>query len=223
MGRLARRSSENGHDGGWRLLLVAMANCEADDRSIGSASLLAAVPGLLACLPLSNGGGSVGRGAVQGGGAGVCLGGHARLRRRAADAGVGARGPSERWSAGMVQGFQLPQGRGCSPGPRTWGARRGRAVTCARGGPPAVAWRRPTAIFVRGATARAQPETLVTPRSTLRHVTAVELHAALRDLATYNAMRARRNHAMPCASCSLRHAMPCAPNALRALFDLCET
>jgi hypothetical protein len=51
----------------------------------------------------------------------------------------------------------------------------------------------------------------------------VELHSALRDLATCNAMRARRDHAMPCTSCSLRHVMPCAPNALHALFDLCET
>ena len=52
----------------------------------------------------------------------------------------------------------------------------------------------------------------------------VELHAALRDLATCNAMRALRDHVMPCAPCSSsRHAMPCAPNALRALFGLCET
>ena len=34
-----------------------------------------------------------GPGAVPGGGAGVCPGGHARPRRRAAGAGVGARGP----------------------------------------------------------------------------------------------------------------------------------
>ena len=138
VGRPARRSSESGHDGGWRLRLVVLANCEAADCSIGSASARAAVPGSLAGLPLSNGGWSVGRGAVQGVVAGVCPGGHARPWRRAAGVGVGARGPSERRAAGLVQGFQLPQGQGCSPGPRTWDARGGRAVTCARG---CVAWR----------------------------------------------------------------------------------
>ena len=50
----------------------------------------------------------------------------------------------------------------------------------------------------------------------------VELHAAMRDLATCGAVRARRDHAMPCAPCSSQHAMPCAPGALRDLFDLCE-
>ena len=59
MGRPARRRSESGHDWGWRLRLVAVANCEAADRSIGSASACAAAPGSLAGLPLSNGGGSV--------------------------------------------------------------------------------------------------------------------------------------------------------------------
>jgi hypothetical protein len=64
--RPARRRSEGGHDGGWRMRLVTMANCEAADRSIGSASAPAAAPGSLAGLPLSNGVWSVGRGAVQG-------------------------------------------------------------------------------------------------------------------------------------------------------------
>ena len=31
--RPARRRSEGGHDGGWRLRLVTVANCEAADRS----------------------------------------------------------------------------------------------------------------------------------------------------------------------------------------------
>jgi len=43
--------SESGHDGGWRLRLVAVANCGADDRSIGSDSARAAEPGSLAGLP----------------------------------------------------------------------------------------------------------------------------------------------------------------------------
>ena len=55
----ARRRSEGGHDGGWRLRLVTVANCESADRSIGSASAPAAAPGSLAGLPLSNGVGSV--------------------------------------------------------------------------------------------------------------------------------------------------------------------
>ena len=55
----ARRRSEGGHDGGWRLLLVTVANCEAADRPIGSASARAAAPGSLAGLPLSNGIGQV--------------------------------------------------------------------------------------------------------------------------------------------------------------------
>jgi len=76
-----------------------------------------------------------------------------------------AGGGAEKRKEGRVQGFKLPKEQGGSPGPRAWGARQGRAVTCARGGvacgPPAVARRRPTAIFVRGATARAEPETFV--------------------------------------------------------------
>ena len=62
VGRPTRRRSESGHDGGWRLRLVAVANCETADRSIGLASAHAAAPGLLAGLPLSNGDGSVVRG-----------------------------------------------------------------------------------------------------------------------------------------------------------------
>jgi len=50
----ARRRSEGGHDGGWRLRLVTVANCEAADRPIGSAAR-AATPGSLDGLPLSNG------------------------------------------------------------------------------------------------------------------------------------------------------------------------
>jgi hypothetical protein len=91
VGRPARRLSESGHDGGWRLPLVAVANCEAADRSICSASAGAAVPGSLASLPLSNGVGSVDRGAVQGDDAGVCPGGHARPLRRAAGSAPGGR------------------------------------------------------------------------------------------------------------------------------------
>ena len=49
-GGIARRS-ESGHDGGWRLRLVAVANSGAADRSIGSDSARAAAPGSLAGLP----------------------------------------------------------------------------------------------------------------------------------------------------------------------------
>ncbi len=45
------RCSESGHDGGWRLRLVAVANCGAADRSIGSDSAHAAAPESLAGLP----------------------------------------------------------------------------------------------------------------------------------------------------------------------------
>jgi len=45
------RRSESGHDGGWRLRLVAVANCGAADRSIGSDSARAAAPESLAGLP----------------------------------------------------------------------------------------------------------------------------------------------------------------------------
>ena len=48
----ARRRSEGGHDGGWRLRLVTVANCETADHSISSASARAAAPGSLAGLPL---------------------------------------------------------------------------------------------------------------------------------------------------------------------------
>jgi len=47
---MARRS-ESGHDGGWRLHLVAVANSGAADRSIGSDSAPTAAPGSLAGLP----------------------------------------------------------------------------------------------------------------------------------------------------------------------------
>jgi hypothetical protein len=43
--------SESGHDGGWRLRLVAVANSGAADRSIGSDSARASAPGSLAGLP----------------------------------------------------------------------------------------------------------------------------------------------------------------------------
>ena len=55
------------------------------------------------------------------------------------------------------------------PGPRAWGARRGWAVACARGsvgGPPAAARRRPTAVFVRGATETA-PDGFGIPGNTM--------------------------------------------------------
>ena len=45
------RRSESWHDGGWRLRLVAVANCGADDRSIGLDSARAAAPESLAGLP----------------------------------------------------------------------------------------------------------------------------------------------------------------------------
>jgi len=53
--RPARRRSEGGHDWGWRLRLVTVANCEAADRPIDSASAPAEAPGSFAGLPLSNG------------------------------------------------------------------------------------------------------------------------------------------------------------------------
>jgi hypothetical protein len=49
----------SGHDGGCRLRLVAGANCEAADRSIGSASKRAAAPGLLAGAGAAGAGGCV--------------------------------------------------------------------------------------------------------------------------------------------------------------------
>jgi len=59
--------------------------------------------------------------------------------RGAADRSVGsdsarARGPGS--LAGLPRFFRsvAHEGRGCNPGPRAWSARRGRAVTCARGG-----------------------------------------------------------------------------------------
>ena len=48
LGRAEWWSSESGHDGGWRLRLVAVANCGAADRSIGSDSARAAAPASLA-------------------------------------------------------------------------------------------------------------------------------------------------------------------------------
>ena len=50
VGRPAQRRSESGHDGGWRLRVAAVANCEAADRSVGSASPGAAAPGSLASV-----------------------------------------------------------------------------------------------------------------------------------------------------------------------------
>ena len=49
-GGIARRS-ESGHDGGWKLRLVGVANSGAADRSIGSDSARAAAPGSVAGLP----------------------------------------------------------------------------------------------------------------------------------------------------------------------------
>jgi hypothetical protein len=40
----ARRRSESGHDGGWRLRVAAVANCEVADRFVNSASPHAAAP-----------------------------------------------------------------------------------------------------------------------------------------------------------------------------------
>ena len=117
---------------------------------------------------------------------------------------------------GRVQGFQRPQGQGCSPGPRVWGAQQERAVTCAQVG---VAWRTAcgcaaatygdlTAIFVREATARAEPETFVTPRSTLRHVGRTAYCAAQpRDM---------QCHARPTRSCNdIRSLLLATCNAMR--------
>ena len=51
LGRAEWWRSESGHDGGGRLRLVAVANCGAADRSIGSDSARAAAPASLAGLP----------------------------------------------------------------------------------------------------------------------------------------------------------------------------
>jgi hypothetical protein len=51
----ARRRSGGGRGGGWGMRLVAVTNCGAADRPIGSASAHAATPGSLAGLPLSDG------------------------------------------------------------------------------------------------------------------------------------------------------------------------
>ena len=133
VGRPTRRRSESGHDGGWRLRLVAVANCETADRSIGLASAHAAAPGLLAGLPLSNGDGSVVRGRSR-----EAARGSARAGTLGRGGGPWAPGlaPGGRQKGGQQGGYKgsnFPKG-GRSPGPRAWGARRGRAVTCARGG-----------------------------------------------------------------------------------------
>jgi hypothetical protein len=44
VGRPARRRGEGEHDGGWRLRVAAVANCEAADRFVNSASPRAAAP-----------------------------------------------------------------------------------------------------------------------------------------------------------------------------------
>jgi hypothetical protein len=44
VGRPVRRRSESGHGGGWRLRVAAVANCEAADRFVNSASPHAAAP-----------------------------------------------------------------------------------------------------------------------------------------------------------------------------------
>ena len=110
-GRPARRLSERGHDGGWRLRVASVTNCETADRFIGSASPHAAAPGSLAGLPLSNGGGSMGRGrsreAARGSARAGTLG-HGVWQRTPGSSPGTAGGPSEKRTAGRVQGFQLP-------------------------------------------------------------------------------------------------------------------
>ena len=137
VGRPARRHSESRHDGGWRLRVATVTNCEAADLFIGSASPGTAAQGSLAGLPLSKGGGSMGRGrsreAARGSARAGTLGRGGGPRTPGSAPGASG-GRSEKRKAGMVQGFQLPQEQGRSPGPRAWGVRQGRAVTCARGG-----------------------------------------------------------------------------------------
>ena len=137
VGRPARRHSESRHDGGWRLRVATVTNCGAAALFIGSASPGTAAQGSLAGLPLSNGGGSMGRGrsreAARGSARAGTLGRGGGPRTPGSAPGASG-GRSEKRKAGMVQGFQLPQEQGRSPGPRAWGVRQGRAVTCARGG-----------------------------------------------------------------------------------------
>ncbi len=98
-----------------------------------------------------------------------------------------------------------------------------------RGGPPAVARRRPTAIFVRGATARAEPETFVysLKARTRRRQGVARRHPASWSLvkrlmsqtstvgplghSTFDLATCRSNCMLRIATS--RHAMPCAPCA----------
>ena len=132
-GGIARRS-ESGHDGGWKLRLVGVANSGAADRSIGSDSARAAAPGSVAGLPRFSD--------------------HADVHRCERPALCGQRRSG--WAAAHSCANQCPgcgarprlgfaaRGR-CGPSRETrqgsrvapWDSRRGRALDCAQGTTPA--------------------------------------------------------------------------------------
>ena len=177
-------------------------------------------------LPLSNGGGSVGRGRSR-----EAARGSARAGTLGRGGGPWAPGlaPGGRRKGGQQGGYKgsnFPKG-GRSPGPRAWGARRGPARGAVS---PAVARRRPTAIFVRGATARAEPETFVysLKARTRRRQGVARRHPASWSLvkrlmsqasavgplghSTFDLATCRSNFML--RSATSRHAMPCAPCAI---------
>jgi hypothetical protein len=132
VGHPARRRAEGGQDGGWRLRVAAVAYCEAADRVVNSASPRAAAPRSLDAVlcpdTLQPPHAPDGRGTATG-------------RRRTRPAGglpptVDAWQPScgDRVCGHLHHVRDVRLQLGGSLGPRAWGARQGREVTCARGG-----------------------------------------------------------------------------------------
>ncbi len=137
VGHPARRRSEGGQDGGWRLHVAIVAYCEAADRFVNSASPRAAAPRSLAAVLCpetlqpprtpDTGGTATGRRlTLPGGGLPPTVPTQTRgsLRDRVCG------------HLHHVRDVRLQLGG--SLGPRPWGARRGWAVTWALG---CVAWR----------------------------------------------------------------------------------
>jgi hypothetical protein len=135
---VARRRSESGHGGGWRLRVATLTNGEAADRFVDSAPPRAAAPRSLTDLnqkPCKPGHVHRARSEVGTPGAGsppsVPSWAHGGIRARSVRC-CGVAGL--RLAAGTSTGLRAGHELGGSLGPRAWGARRGRAVTCALGG-----------------------------------------------------------------------------------------